>query len=199
MEPLVTSEVNQDGESQIISVKDNPEYNIESEAVTRELPKVPDVQDLSKLFTPKFVAYVTAPDGTQIPFTYKKIDPGSLMQTVGIPNAISMHPVIANNRIQKQAEELGVGLTEDGELDLENIDEDDPRSEAIKVMMTGDEMQSMLKFSEHCQREVLKMCVITPKIDDTLYDELADEVKTGLYEVITGGVVGDNELAKGFR
>ena len=197
---LVTSKVTKDGESEITQVQPMPQYNIKSGAIGADpinnVPEPPNINDLSKLFTPKFVAYVQAPDGTEIPFTYKKIDPGTLLQTVGIPNAVALHPGIAKNRLSEKAAELGIDLDA---VEEEELSDDDPRAEAVMLLMAGEEMQSLAKFNEHCRREALKLCIVSPKMDDELYDNLAEEVKEGLYQVITGGVVNDNELIENFR
>ena len=194
---LVESEVGKDGQSEITKVKENPLYKIESRPLGTDLPEVPSVADISKLFEPKFVAYIDLPDGSgRAAFTYKKIDPMTLIQTIGVPNSIDLHPVIALDRLNDKASALGIEIGSEEELQFEK---DDPRIPDILALENGEEMQNMAKFNEHLRRETLKLCVISPPIDDALYDNLAEGVKEGLYNEISGGVTTNNEITENFR
>ena len=72
-----------------------PNFQFQEERLNKALPESPDRKMLAKLFTPRFVLNVTAPDGTVIPFVYKRMDPGTLLITHG--SAISL-PVNAREQ-----------------------------------------------------------------------------------------------------
>ena len=193
MENVVSVSTN-DGQSEILKAEEEPRYKINTGELNSKLPKPPNDVDLSKLFAPKYVANVKAPDGTIIPFTYKKLDSGSMLATIGMPLGVNIHPLVATERLQKKAEALGIDLDKPLEIEV-----DDPKFNEKLDLMSGEEIVEIQRFNEHVRRETLKLSIISPQITDDIYDDLDEEVKEGLYQLVSGGVTNDKELVEFFR
>lgn len=89
----LTSEVQADGTAKVVGASQptNAEFGFEETQLGTALPEVPTTDALRKLFTPRFVLNVTAPDRTVIPFVYKRVDPGTLLITRGAGLSVSVN------------------------------------------------------------------------------------------------------------
>lgn len=187
----LTSEVQADGTTTITDASQpTTEFQFKQEQVGAQLPEVPTSEVLSKLFTPRYVLNVTAPDGTVIPFLYKRLDPGTLLLTHGAPVAVSVDVRDQAAKLKTEMETLGIS-DDDTELDAEQ------REKALELLQK-EGTREMLEQAEKMRKHTLKTAVLAPVINDELYENLADEVKEALYDAITGGVTSDTELVETF-
>ena len=85
----VMTEMQPDGSQKIIEIKGPSNYDMKVSPLNGVIPETPSLESLSKVFTAKFVLEVNAPDGTIIPFTYKRIDPGTLLHMDASPIQIT--------------------------------------------------------------------------------------------------------------
>ena len=185
--PNLVTEIAEDGTEQIVE-SDRPvnqmyDMNIER-ANENDLPEAPPITDLSKLFKPKYILNITVPDGSIIPFTYKKQDPGSLLLSHGSPLAIDTEIVKSAQEIQSKIDEVQEG---------ENAEE------LLQELMTDPKFIEMHNAGMRMRKTTIQTCVISPIIDDALYNELDDAILEALYQAITGGVTNQAELVEHFR
>ena len=190
LEPTLTSEVQADGTAKVVGAAQptNAEFGFEETELGMALPEVPTTDALRKLFTPRYVLNVTAPDGTVIPFVYKRVDPGTLLITQGIGVAVPIDT-------PEQAAKLRVDMN----TVLNNAElSEDERKQGMFDLMNKKESQDVMTLMQALRRATLKAAVLSPQITDELYDMLDDSVTEKLYDCITGGVTSQTELVETF-
>ena len=184
----VTTEVQPDGTTEVVDASGPTNYEFSQQQVGADLPEVPSSADLAKLFTPRLVLNVTAPDGTVIPFVFKRMDPGTLLLTHGSPVSI---PVDVRERARALQVDLDAIRGADGTLD------DASAGKAIDLLQSKDSRQ-VLDLAQTIRKNTVMAAVISPVMTEELYDNLDDEVLEALYDAITGGVTSDTELVETF-
>ena len=136
---------------------------------------------------------MTTPDGIEVPFVYKRIDPGTLMMTQGSPLAIDIGEAQRkSDELVKQVDALRA------KVDSEDADEAAIAAE-IRQLRDSDETQSLFSTARDLRKRTVQAGVIQPEISDELYENLDDDILDALYEAITGGVTSSNELVEHFR
>ena len=167
---------------------DAPAYEFSQQRVGADLPAVPSSADLAKLFTPRLVLNVTAPDGTVIPFVYKRMDPGTLLLTHGAPVTI---PVDVRERAQALQVDLDAIRGTDGQVDADSAEK------ALDILQSK-ESREVLSLAQQLRKSTLMAAVLSPEMTEELYTHLDDTVLEALYDAITGGVTSDTELVETF-
>ena len=172
--PDVVTEMQEDGNQAIISVSGPSNYDMELGSLNGAIPETPSLENLSKLFTPTLVLKVTAPDGTVIPFTYKRIDPMSLLSMDASPIQIT--------------DEL-----------MENLSVIDAQGEDVTKTMNASQWKQAIKTTAMFRKASIQMGVISPAITDEIYKQLDPQILEALHQAITGGVTSNAELVSHFR
>ena len=192
--PKVTSAVNEDGSTDVIATDQPSNFEFEHAVVQGDLPDVPTTESLSKLFIRRNVLNVKAPDGTVIPFIYKKGDPMSALIALGSPLAVDTNVKAKLNTLIVDTDALAAEVRKAKTDD----DLDDETKSKVRDLINNDDAQFMMEQFQNVRRIMLKSNVISPTITDEIYDNLDEEVITALYDAITGGVTSDNELVNTF-
>ena len=190
MSDLVT-EVNEDGEQTIIEAQGTTNYEMQIDRLDGEIPKV-SADALKSLFTPRHRLIVTAPDGTIVPFIYKRIDPATLVTTHG-------SPVVLDTRVAQTAQSLVDRLEE---LRQETKDDPSRQEEAdaeAKEIMDNSDLKEALQIMQTRKKASVQAGTISPEITDEIYESLDVDIIDALYQAITGGVTSQNELVEYFR
>ena len=189
----VVSEVQEDGSTTISGTAHKSNYDMELNRLDGILPEIPPMDALSKLFKPRYVLKVTTPDGIEIPFVYKRIDPGTLMMMQGSPLAVDIG----------QAQQRSTELVNQMEALREkvNAEDVDPEaiSEEIRKLRDSEETQELFNTARDLRKRTVQAGVIQPEITDELYANLDDDILQALYQAITGGVTNSNEMVEHFR
>ena len=191
----VVSEVQEDGSTTISGTAHKSNYDMELNRLDGILPEIPPMDALSKLFKPRYVLKVTTPDGIEIPFVYKRIDPATMILTQGSPLGISLNEVAGeSNDIAEKLQSLREGL------DAASSDADaDAKLDEMRDLMSDEKTQGILQTAQTLRQRVIQSGVLSPEITDDLYENLDDDILNALYEAITGGVTSSNELVEHFR
>ena len=189
---MLETEMNEDGEQQITQTTQASNYEMEIKRAVGELPDAPPLVDLSKLFKPKYILNVKTPDGSVIPFTYKRLDPGTLMATHG-------EPLTLDTAVRQSAQELISRLEE---LQSKPRKKDEPitpdEAAELQEITTHPDYLATVKKGMQLRKVTVQTGVISPQITDELYEELDDEILDMLSEAISGGVTNQNELVQHF-
>ena len=187
MQADVITEVQDDGSTEVIETKHTSNYDMSLERVNGKLPESPSFENLSKLFKPRYVLEVTTEDGTRVPFTYKRVDPMTLLMTTGAPVIYTADTLNSIDTVQSKITELGIGdgtsISGDKMLDL----------------FQDNDVKNTLETANTLRRAVIQAGVISPEITDEIYEELDTDILNALYEAITGGVTSNAELVEHFR
>ena len=192
----VITEVSETGETKVVDTGNRESnYDMSLNRLSGELPQVPSMNAISKLFKPRYVLNVTAEDGTVIPFVYKRIDPGTLLLTQGSP--LALNPSVKEQALsmRKQFDDIGINLDH---LDKKGVVNESNRDQVEKILRGGNS-GDVMKAADELRRSVLKAGVISPEITDDLYENLDDEILDALHEAITGGVTSNTELVEKFH
>lgn len=182
VQAALVSEVQPDGSTEIIETRGKSNYEGRIRELNGTAPNAPPVSDLSKLFTPKFVIEITAPDGTIIPFTYKKVSPMDLLMSHGSPIVVTDQVIRGITNIREQQ-------GEDGQID---------DLEALKLLQDDSWKDSQAAFSA-LRKVSVQGGIISPIITDEFYEQLDPTIINALYQAVTGGITSDTELVDHFR
>ena len=170
----IVTEMQEDGTQAIIDISGPSNYDMSISSLNGKMPDAPSLESLSKIYTAKFVLEVIAPDGTVIPFTYKRIDPATLLQMDASPIQIT--------------DELMNNLSA---IDEQGID-------GVKSM-NADQWKQDVKTNAMFRKAAIQTGVISPTISDEIYEQLDNNVLEALYQAITGGVTSNADLVSHFR
>ena len=190
----VVSEVREDGSSEVVETAQTSNYEMSLNRLDGQLPEAPPLDALSKIYKPRYVLEVTAPDGTVIPFVYKRIDPATLMLTQGSPVVITPEDRSKATELEQKSKELYADIrsTDDVNVRQEKLDE-------LQTLMSDPRTQELNIMGEQIRKRVIQSGVISPEITDEIYENLDDSILDALHEAITGGVTNQNELVEHFR
>ena len=189
---MLETEMQEDGEQQITQTTQESNYEVELKRADGELPEAPPLADLSKLFKPKYVLNVKTPDGSVIPFTYKRLDPITLMATYGSPLTVdtavkeSAQELLDRlQKLQKKPRKKGEGMSEEDVAEYQEI-------------TTHPDYLATVEKGMQLRKVTVQTGVISPQITDELYEQLDDNVLDLLTEAISGGVTNQTELVQQF-
>ena len=180
----VVSELNEDGGSTIVEASQSSNYEMSINQLDGKLPEAPPLDALSKIFKPRYVLEITAPDGTVIPFVYKRIDPAMLLLTQGSPLAVDISDT---NRFREENDRIA------------SIEDEQERVSKMQEFLKDPKTQAVMQAGEETRKRNIQAGVISPEITDELYANLDDDVIDALNEAVTGGVTNSNELVEHFR
>ena len=170
----LVSENTEDGSSRIVQTAHPSNFDMSLNELNGAVADPPSFENLSKVFTAKYVLNVTAPDGTKIPFTYKRVDSMTLLTMDNSP--IQITDAIASR-----------------------VTGADIQPEEVAKKMTADELLEAAKTSAQLKKGTIQAGVISPVITDEIYEQLDNHILEVLYQAISGGVTSDAELVSHFR
>ena len=168
----LTTELGPDGEEIIVSIDPSKTYEATIKPLNGAMPEAPSPENLSKLFEPQFVLEVTAPDGTIIPFTFKRIDPVNILSDYG----------------------SSMFITEEKLNQIQQVTQLEDRSN-----VSVEEWKAHLEVNALLKKNAIIFGVIKPVITEETYDLLVPKVRDDLYSAITGGITSGTELVEHFR
>ena len=181
----LVSEVQEDGSTEVTETSMPSNYDVSVRRLDGTMPEAPSMELLSQLFEPRYELTVHI-NGHEVPFVYKKVDPGTMLLTHGTPLTVDTDAGSISERLSELAPKEG--------------EEQDPESIAeMQELLQKEETVKMLEMMENIKKKTIQAAVIQPVITDDLYGRIDPKILTDLYDAITGGVVADNEAVQHFR
>lgn len=193
-QPTLVSEVNEEGNTEIIQTSQESNYEVNVTQIDATAPLPPPTSNLKAFFAPRYKCTITNSDGISQEFFYKKLDPGSQLMSYGQPLGVDTNIedlASQTKEIQDRFAKIRDDKDEEGNVTPNALVQ-------MHALMREPGARAMFEIYEQKKKNVVMIAVISPEITEEIYDLLEYEVADKLYQAITGGVTTDIAVVEHF-